>query len=292
MSIQTITVNRGNMSEIRKETPPYQCCIYNLEAEQLSRNLQLLEIKSYGDRVMLEDGTILHRKESDETLFSETNKRTLCRCQKCGALFLSDYHYESDMYDHYSWNCMFPVASEEEADLLNILMDGKETGIPDFRRPYRYSLTYKWIGEEDPRPLDTEKLKEMIREKYASVNPKLLENLIRQAGEGRTVEKTSVPKAEPKLEKDGGIKDYRYMVNWNQDPPTLIRLGSFAKMEANMFVYPGVWKDMPHLNDIRVGQGCYMDYDDVSEKETMEIMGKLQEYYNRIGNEEEGADQK
>ena len=78
MSIQTITVNRGKMPEIRKETPHYQCCIYNLEAEQLSRNLQLQEIKSYGDRVMLEDGTILHRKESDETLFSETNKRTLC----------------------------------------------------------------------------------------------------------------------------------------------------------------------------------------------------------------------
>ena len=72
------------------------------------------------------------------------------------------------------------------------------------------------------------------------------------------------------------------MLAESHNPPTLIRLGSFAKMEADMFVYPGVWKDTPHLNDIRVGLGCYMDYDDVSEKEAMEIMKQLRERYDRI----------
>ena len=76
---------------------------------------------------------------------------------------------------------------------------------------------------------------------------------------------------------------YRYMINRDDEPPTLIRLGSFTKMEADMFVYPGVWKDTPHLNDLRVGLGSYMDYDDISEKEAMEIMEKLREHYDRIG---------
>ena len=120
------------MGIIRQENTRCRCCVYDLEAKQLSRNLQFQRIKSYGDGVALEDGTILHRKEYDATLFSETNERTLCRCRKCGALFLVDDHAESDMYDPCSSSSLYPVASEEEADLLNILMDGKETGLYGF----------------------------------------------------------------------------------------------------------------------------------------------------------------
>ncbi len=272
------------MGKSRGMKPYYRCCVYDLEAEQLYRNLQLQEIKSYGDSVILADGTVLYKKEKDPYLFSETNERTLCRCRKCGALFLNNYHYESDMYDSWSSESLYPVASEEEADLINILMDGKETGLPDFRRIYRYDWSYKWIGKEDPRPLDAEELKTMIRRKYAAVNSELLEKLIRKAGRKRMVEKTPVPEPEPEEKEEE--KDYRYMVNWDRDPPTLIRFGSFAKMEADMFVYPGVWKDTPNLNDIRVGQGCYMDYDDVGEKEATEIMGKLQECYDLKAAEE------
>ena len=77
-------------------------------------------------------------------------------------------------------------------------------------------------------------------------------------------------------------KDYRYMASWDHDPPILIRLGSFAKMEADMFVAPGEWKETPQLNDIRIGLGSYMDYDDISEKEAMKMMENLQEHYDRI----------
>ena len=274
----------------RKIKPRYRCCVYDLEAEQLCRNLQLQEIKSYGDSVMLEDGTVLYRTESDGTLFLETNERTLCRCRKCGALFLNDYHYESDMYDPWSSSRLYPVTSEEEADLIIILMDGKETGLPDFRRIYRYDWSYQWIGKEDPRPLDVEKLKEMIRKKYAAVAPELLEELIRRAGQERMAEKTPMPEPQPEPEEDEAEKDYRYMANRDCDPPTLIRLGSFAGMEADMFVFPGVWKDTPHLNDIRAGLGCFMDYEDVSEEEAAEIMEKWKAYYRRTEKGGKGAE--
>ena len=159
------------MGKSRETKPRYRrCCVYDLEAEQLCRNLQLQEIKSYGDSVTLEDGTVLHKTEKDPDMYMETNERTLCRCRKCGALFLKNYHYKSDMYDSWSSESLYPAASEEEADLINILMDGKEAGLPDFRRIYRHGWSYEWIGKEDPRPLDTEELKTMIRRKYAPVN--------------------------------------------------------------------------------------------------------------------------
>ena len=270
------------MSGAKKEEGRFPCHIYGLEADQLFRNLHLQKIKSYGDGVTLEDGTVLYRKEYDETLFAETNERTLCRCLKCGALFLDDYHYESDMYDPYSWNCLYPVASEEEADLLNLLMDGKENGLPDFRRPYRYDWNYKWIGTEDPAPLDADELKKMIREKYAAANRDLLEKLIRKAGQEHAVEKTPLPEPEEEEEEDEDDGQYEYLADYRQDPPILIRLGSFDKMEADMFVSPGVWKDTPHLNDIRVGLGCAMDYDRISAEEAMKIMEKWQEYSDSI----------
>jgi len=274
------------MAENRLEKFCVRCCIYELEANQLYRNIQLQKIKSYGDSVTLEDGTILHRKEYDADLYDENNERTLCRCRKCGALFLNDYHYESDMYDPWSSSSYYPVSSEKEADLLNILMDGKENGLPDFRRPYRYDWNYKWIGKEEPRPLDVEELKEMIRKKYAAVNRELLEKLILKAGQEHMVEKTPMLEPDPELEEDETEKDYKYMVDWDDDPPTLIRLGSFAKMEADMFVFPGVWEDTPYLNDIRVGLGPFMDYSIISKTEAMEIMEKCQAYYDRKAAEE------
>ena len=278
----------GTMGKTNKAVR-IRCCTYDLEADQLYRNLALQEIKSYGDKVTLEDGTVLHRTERDPSLYAESNEMTLCRCVKCGALFLHDYHYESDMYDPWSSTWMYPVASEEEADLLNILLDGKKTGLPDFRRIYRYDWSYSWQGTEEPRPLDTDELKNMIRKKYAHVDQTLLENLIRKAGQERMTEKIPMPepKSDPEPEEDEGEKKYLYMANWDREPPTLIRLGSFAKMEADMFVYPGVWKDTPRLNDIRVGLGPCMDYDSISDKTAAELMGKLQAYYDRLAAEKE-----
>lgn len=45
-----------------------------------------------------------------------------------------------------------------------------------------------------------------------------------------------------------------------------------------MFVYPGVWKDTPRLNDIRVGLGDCMRYDDISVKTAAGIMEKWRAY--------------
>ena len=61
-------------------------------------------------------------------------------------------------------------------------------------------------------------------------------------------------------------KRYEYLVCREGKFPTLIRLGSFEKMEADLYAYPGVWVNTPHLNDIRVGKGCWMDYDGVSDE--------------------------
>ena len=272
------------MGKDRQMKSQCQCCAYDLKAEQLYRNWELQKIKSYGDGVTLEDGTVLYRKKYNGELSFETNERTLCRCRKCGALFLDDYHFESDMYDPWSSENWYPVTSEEEADLINILMDGKDTSLPDFRRPDRYDWNYKWIGKEAPGPLDAEELKDMIRKKYAAMNLKLLENLIRRAGQEKKAEKTPLPEPDPEPENDEGEteKEYRYMANWGLEPPALIRLGSSSKMEADMYVYPGVWKDTPYLNDIRAGLSRCLDYDDISEKETGEIMEKWQAYFDRI----------
>ena len=280
------------MGKNRQKKPRRVCCVYGLEPEKLYRNLELQRIKSYGDSVTLEDGTVLHRKEEDKDLYFESNERTLCRCRKCGALFLQDYHYESDMYDPWSSSELYPVTSEEEADLVNILMDGKESGLPDFRRIYRYDWSYSWIGKEDPRPLDVEKLKEMIRKKYASADREELEKLIRKAGQEHKVEDTPMPEPDPEPEEDGEEEEhYLYLANWDRDPPTLIRLGSFAKMVADMYVYPGVWKDTPRLNDIRVGLGPFMDYDQISEEEAMEIKAKWDADYEERKQREKGGGQ-
>ena len=72
------------------------------------------------------------------------------------------------------------------------------------------------------------------------------------------------------------------MVRRDGDIPILIRLGSIASMEADLYAYPGVWENTPHLNDIRVGKGCFMDYDPVPPEEAMELMKKIRAEYDRI----------
>ena len=68
------------MGKNRQRKPRRVCCVYGLEPEKLYRNLELQQIKSYGDGVTLEDGTVLHRKKYDDSLFYEKNERTMTRC--------------------------------------------------------------------------------------------------------------------------------------------------------------------------------------------------------------------
>ena len=77
--------------------------------------------------------------------------------------------------------------------------------------------------------------------------------------------------------------EFSYFVSEGNGYLSLARLGPV--FSAELFAYPGVWKDMPHLNDIRVGKGCFMDYDPVSEEEALEIMKAKKEEYGKMTKE-------
>ena len=80
-------------------------------------------------------------------------------------------------------------------------------------------------------------------------------------------------------------KHYTYLVSRECGILRLIRLGPWETMEADIYSYPGVWKDMPSLNDIRVGCGSFMDYDDVTEEEAEIIRLQIQERFDRMAAE-------
>ena len=80
-------------------------------------------------------------------------------------------------------------------------------------------------------------------------------------------------------------KKYQYMAKWDGSVPALIRLGPMATMEADMYSYPGQGESMPHLNDIRVGGGSFMDYDNVTAEEAEELLIRIQERFDRIAAE-------
>ena len=256
-----------------RNDPRLRCCTYGMTDEAaLYRNLKLEEIKEYGEKTTLEDGTVLHMNYDTENW--DGGRRSLDRCRRCGALFLSLYSYDYDPYDgYYGHNLWIPVKSEEEADLLNILLDSR-TELRVTSGPYlmRADWNYSWVGEGETVFCDPDELRELIREWYEDVNPELLERLIRKAGTEHAAEKKPWKKMEEKKPDPNVKKSYSYLADFSCDPPDLIRLGSFAEMEADRFVYPGVWKDTPRLNDIRVGLGGILDYDRISEKEAMEIM--------------------
>lgn len=256
------------------------------------RMLETQKIKAYGKQVCLEDGTVLHENYSDEDRLD--GRRTLVRCTECGALMICQYTCEYDFYDGPdSLSSYIPVASEEEADLMNILLDETEM----FRYPYRHlsrhNWNYGWSKAPEPRPNDPEELRKAIRDKYAHVNQELLEKIIQEAGQAAVSDKTPFPEPKPEPEPEEQNKEqkpetseedkYSYMVRRNVYPPILIRLGDMRDMTAEKFVYPGVWEDTPHLNDIRFGMGSFMDYDDITIEEAEKIMKQnLKEYKKKM----------
>jgi len=72
---------------------------------------------------------------------------------------------------------------------------------------------------------------------------------------------------------------YQYMARLDRPVPWLIRFGPNG---AEAFNYPGVWEKRDHLNDIRYGHGAFMDYDDVTEEEAMEILKKNKEKFDQL----------
>ncbi len=71
---------------------------------------------------------------------------------------------------------------------------------------------------------------------------------------------------------------YQYIVYRERELLVLIRLGPVP--HAQQYVFPGVWKESPHLNDLRFDPGCQMDYREVTEEEAEEIRLQLQAEYD------------
>ncbi len=140
------------------------CHIYGIEdADEAYKQWEVEFVKGYGDETKLEDGTLLHDNyECDE------GHRGLLRCKSCGGLLLfqaSTYISMSDGPDgHYE--DVIPVWSEEEADLLNILLGPREFADHPFRHLRVNNHKCFWTRGEQPRPMDIAELKRAIAEKY------------------------------------------------------------------------------------------------------------------------------
>lgn len=167
----------------------YPCHIYGIrDAKDAEKeNLNVERVRDYGARTKLEDGTVLH---DNWPAWHDEGGRYLLRCTVCGALRLmqcsmaecpfGDWDEPDEYYRDY-----VPVATVEEADLLNILWDEKELKQYPFRRFSRHDFSRGWTEGEEPCPYDAEELRKRIREKYAGLKKEqkeLLEKLIRKAG--------------------------------------------------------------------------------------------------------------
>ena len=267
----------------------FPCHLYDLvDPEALFREIRVHYIKPYGSKVALGDGAVLH--ENYEKGDEYDGDRDLVRCSVCGALFIRQTFTAYGMpggigtVTHY-----IPAASEEEADLMNILLDEKGMDLLPVRHPMRIDRKYVWTKGGAPRPCDPGELKELIRRKYARADRDRLERLISAAGEAHAAESTPMPGLvpEPEIKKSAY---YIYMVNRDHDPPALIRFGSLPEMAADIFVWPGEWKAAPDLNEIRFGSGNVIDYTLVTEEEAMEIMKRKREGYDRIAAERRETD--
>ena len=86
--------------------------------------------------------------------------------------------------DPYYRDCI-PVASVEEADLLNILLNEKELSNFPVRHLKRDDLRILWTNQKVPALNDPEELKKRIRIKYQALSPEhreLLEKKMAEAG--------------------------------------------------------------------------------------------------------------
>ena len=141
------------------------CHIYGIEdAGEAHKQLEVECVKSYGDETTLPDGTLLHYNS-----VWDDGYRVLLRCKHCGGLLLKQTStYTSMSYDdsdgHYT--DYLPAWSEEEADLLNTLLEPGEFGDHPFRHLRGTNFKYCWYGDEQPHPMDINELKRAIALKY------------------------------------------------------------------------------------------------------------------------------
>ena len=135
--------------------------------------------KEYGESILLEDGTLLHKN----CRFDEGG-REIIPCNICGGLMLRQRSVFDDGFGG-AEEIRIPVASVEEADLLNIFLSEEDFANYPFRHFRGNGISSCWEGEKEPYPYDLDELRTKIRVKDSWLGPSqkvLLENLIRQAG--------------------------------------------------------------------------------------------------------------
>ena len=180
------------MSGIKKTEGRFPCHLYEIrDAEEAYKAIDVTGVKDYGDYTALEDGTVLHNNYPDH---HDEGRRVLTRCNVCGGLMLTQSSMDECPYwddpDLYYRDCI-PVASVEEADLLNILLDEKELKNMTVRHLKRDDQRILWTNQKAPVPNDPAELRKRIRIKYQALSPeekKLLGKKMEEAGkeEGET----------------------------------------------------------------------------------------------------------
>ena len=160
------------------EAPNYPCHIHTILNAQEARNAFRGElVKDYGDCVRLGKHVLHWNHVWDD------GGRVLMRCSDCGGLMLiqtSEFH--STMSDDGYYEDWIPVASAEEADLMNIFLDADELDGMDCHHLMINNGQAHWSRGESRDPMDPERLKRLILKKYADQDRELLDGLIRNAG--------------------------------------------------------------------------------------------------------------
>ena len=198
------TVFQRKKEEIRKKkllaNPLYPCHLYGIEdAKEAYEAIDAERIRNYGECVSLEDGTLLHHNFPSS---HDEGGRYLTRCNVCGGLMLVQSSSEDCPYwddpDLFYRDCI-PVATIEEADLLNILWDETELKEKSCRHLQRDDMRKLWTEGKDPVPYNPDELKEKIREKYSllsKIKKEMLEKLIGEVG--KETERTRILTPEEK----------------------------------------------------------------------------------------------
>ena len=157
----------------------YPCHIWEIaDAKEAYDSFRGELIREYGEDVSLDDGKVLHWN-----YMWDDGWRSLVRCRKCGGLLImqsSEYHSFSDSPDGY-YKDWIPAASEEEADLLNILLGAVEMENVSCRHIRGNNGDIFWKRGKEPGAYDPEELVRQIRKKYKDADPELLDKLIRDA---------------------------------------------------------------------------------------------------------------
>ena len=175
------------MSEAKKmktEATGFPCHVWEIkDAEEAKKTFKGTLVRDYGGYTALEDGTVLHYN-----YMWDDGTRFLTRCDECGGLVIyqrSEYHSgfgDDDDGFHQDW---IPVASVEEADLMNILWNGLDLEGYSFRHLRGNNFKRFWTRGREPRPYDPDELKRRIRKKYSKMKKnekEMLEKLISEAG--------------------------------------------------------------------------------------------------------------